>query len=1473
MEGATERRNSGTSQNSENSENSRNLRSSGQRANQSLQTPVRTPADRFRDPVTIVRRESAMARNVTETRAGEETDETPVPGTARQGARISPVPFMQQENNNREDEMDDGADSVPTSIEKFEDIIQKTTKLSVTLKGSANYTDWESVLLRALDKIRCAGVLTGTAKARVSRAMWKAMSAGVEELILSSIPTSDRIELNRADASEMIMILRSRYAKYGPAQCGSTMATLLKLKQAGMSVGEYISKFEKLKSACVVAGVEMGPTAWVPMMLEGMHDLYNEKGHEELGRQKEDLDVESVKAALIRAEEFEKAHRRRPQHQQQYQQQHQQQHQQGGANQRGSFRGGAERGSSRGFRGAFRGGPPRGGFGAGRGTGNASAVTAGPDQANQQQGTNQQGALVRLCTYCGMTGHMEQYCFRRVGYPEGWFDRNRGNGGDANQGGGSAAFSVMVQGGKEGWLLDSGATLHITDEEQVLSHVESAHEDLRLANGEHVVAVSKGTANIAGMEIQGVHFVPGIKMNIISVPRLAETGRVVIFDKGGAWIKGLNGTTRHYPTAEKGLYYLSAKIGAFGGSGGVPSEPRPEAEEEKEKDVAPKRICKDLLHARFGHINKEYLRAIPNAVADLIVLAPGKKTFCEPCVLGRQRRRPNRTMQVMRATKVGQKLHMDLCGGGYTFASRETQEGEGFSELPASQGGAKLFLVITDDYSRWRSVVPMKKKSDTVDEVMKYVIELKTKGMAVEAVRCDGGGEFVNERLSKWLGWNGIKMEKSSPYTPEQNGMAEKSVDMVCTKARTMMLAAGLPEKMWAEAVVTAAYIINRIPTKTTNGKTPFELFNGYAPTIMHMRVFGCAAYTHVPKAKQGGKMAARSRKLYLVGYDSTNVYRVWDPDTGNVMCRRDVVFNEEDLFNKKKEKDVVLSESEGSDGGVPVEDNGLADMAQKAMDLMGPDILPSNGPVVSVVKKVLRKKAKKGKNPAWPITYKDAEKSPQASKWKEAMDVQIKALKDNNTWQEIPKKSVPKEAQVLSGRWVYSEKEENEEGAKLQKARWVVRGFEERDTWEDLTAATVKAQTTRILFGLAAAQDWELEQMDAVAAFLNGDIEGDVYVDMPTGFGRPSVVCKLNKALYGLKASPAIWYETQSEFLITLGFDQSTRDPALFIRHRQGKGSVYVTSHVDDYIVTGGDKEGVWQTKKDISMKFKMKDLGACKAYLGMEVVRDRPNRAIKMNQTAYATKLVTDAGMWNARTVSTPMEASTVVEPADVPIKMEEFRSLLGKIQWLAVVTRPDITHTAGMLGSVATKPSEQAWNALKHLLRYIRGSLDVGLEFGRREGGESLMGYSDANWADGDAAKSTTGTVFLLNGGPVHWYSKRQSIVALSTCEAEYVALAVATQDAAWLGPHLDEILNREEKCVAVGVDNQGAIALAKRDGWNRRTRHMNVRYQFVQQAQRERKIDTVYVETGKQHADGLTKSLKRELFERWRGQLCV
>jgi Reverse transcriptase (RNA-dependent DNA polymerase) len=819
---------------------------------------------------------------------------------------------------------------------------------------------------------------------------------------------------------------------------------------------------------------------------------------------------------------------------------------------------------------------------------------------------------------------------------------------------------------------------------------------------------------------------------------------------------------------------------------------------------------------------------------------------------------------------------MDLCGGGYTFAGREAQKQQGFQELPASEGGAKIFLVMTDDFSRFRKTVLLKYKSQADQAIREWILELAAKGYKTETLRKDGGGEFGSKKLTDWLKERGIQEEDSAAYTPEQNGLAEKTVDLVCAKARSMLAAKDLRETLWAEAVVTATYLLNRSPTRVLpRGMTPYEAFYGEKPNIHHIRVFGCAAYARIHNANANGKLSPRSKKMRLVGYESTNIYRLWDSETRKITSTRDVVFDEGDLGREAESNRATafpidsdqsetenapedsstaeesLTESEGGD---------LTAMAQRALEMLDIEA-PEESHIAAAV-------VKDEKEPQrWPKSYQEARRSAKWSNWSKAMDAQIQALKANETWTLMDTESIPSEAKILSGKWVFTEKDQ-EDGTKIQKARWVVRGFEQSDddiNWEELKAATVKAQTTRILFALAAEQGWDVQQMDVVAAFLNGDIKEDIYVRQPSGYQEKGKVCKLQKALYGLRTSPAIWYGVQAGFLESIGYSQATHDAALFLRHSQN-GTVYVSSHVDDFLITGSDSEGIQTLKSTLASRFEMKDLGSCRSYLGMEVQQN--SDGIRLTQSKFITQLLLDTDMWDAKPKATPMEAGLEIEPAEHPVKIEEYRRIVGKILWLAIISRPDIAHDASQLATVAAKPSETAWQALKRVLRYLRGTITAGIWY---RGKSTLTGYSDANWAEGATAKSTTGVIFMMNGGPIHWYSKKQPIVALSTCEAEYVAAAVATQDAAWLGPHVDEMTGRTGTAVPIRVDNQGAIALAKSNGWNRRTRHINARFQYVQKAVEVKAIAMSYIESKEQLADGLTKTLRPGPFGEWRARV--
>ena len=381
-----------------------------------------------------------------------------------------------------------------------------------------------------------------------------------------------------------------------------------------------------------------------------------------------------------------------------------------------------------------------------------------------------------------------------------------------------------------------------------------------------------------------------------------------------------------------------------------------------------------------------------------------------------------------------------------------------------------------------------------------------------------------------------------------------------------------------------------------------------------------------------------------------------------------------------------------------------------------------------------------------------------------------------------------PKHAKALKGKWVYKEKE-LPMGAIKHKARWVVKGYEQIEgiNYDETFASVVKTATVKVLFALATHFDWHVEQMDVVTAFLNGAIDGVIYVEQPTGFEVDGMVCLLNKALYGLKQSPRIWQETVKAFYESIGYTQSEFDHGLYCDSTK---STYVAIYVDDKVLFGPNMAYINEVKEALSKSFKMTDLGPCKQFLGMEISRTPAKHTVKITQAGKIGKLLTEHGMENCKIASTPMDPGVILMKAAEsytpnPEDHNAYRSLTGSLNHIMVYTRPDIAYAVSKLGRFNHRPTSKHWKALKRVLCYLAGTQEHGVTFGRNNSNPGLIGWTDSSYGnDPDDSRSTSGYVFLLNGGPVSWASSKQQFMVLSTCEAEYMAQCFSATEAVWL-----------------------------------------------------------------------------------------
>ena len=293
-----------------------------------------------------------------------------------------------------------------------------------------------------------------------------------------------------------------------------------------------------------------------------------------------------------------------------------------------------------------------------------------------------------------------------------------------------------------------------------------------------------------------------------------------------------------------------------------------------------------------------------------------------------------------------------------------------------------------------------------------------------------------------------------------------------------------------------------------------------------------------------------------------------------------------------------------------------------------------------------------------------------------------------------------------------------------------------------------------------------------------------------PKGFvkqGEEHLVCKLNKSIYGLKQSPRCWNTALDTHLTEMGFTQSNSDPCIY-RSDEGGEIFYLGVYVDDIILAGRSEDQVKEVKAALSQKFEIKDMGKLHHFLGISVVQNEQSKTVWIGQPAYTKNVLTKFGMQDCTPVNTPVDIGSKLETTsdeDEHTDQQQYQSAIGSLMYLAVSTRPDISYALGNLAKFSSKPSKKHWSTIKRVLRYLKGTVEHGILYNQNSSGECVGYYSDADWAgDINDRKSTSGYVFQMSGAAVTWRSKKQGCVALSTAEAEYVALCSAAQESVWL-----------------------------------------------------------------------------------------
>jgi len=516
-----------------------------------------------------------------------------------------------------------------------------------------------------------------------------------------------------------------------------------------------------------------------------------------------------------------------------------------------------------------------------------------------------------------------------------------------------------------------------------------------------------------------------------------------------------------------------------------------------------------------------------------------------------------------------------------------------------SIGGAEYFLTFIDDKTRYVWVYPLKHKSQVFDRFREWkALVENASGQKLKVLRTDNGGEYTSIKFEEFLKSEGVRHECTIPKTPEQNGVAERLNRTLVETVRSMLIDSKLPHKFWAEALSTATYLRNRSPTKAIGRMTPHEAWTKEKPQVEHLCVFGCDTYAHVPKDERQ-KLDSKMRKCVLLGYgQETKGYWLYDPNKGRVFYSRDVKFNESE---KEKETEtnndpvyqVELDFSDNSESTTNSEDcpteqpNNESVLRRSERERRPPDFYGSRVNVTS-------------QNPKEPKSIEEATDCPERSQWEKAMEAEMRSLKENNVWDLV---ELPKGKKAIGSKWVYKVKTGADGLMERYKARLVAQGFSQKygDDYDETFCPVVRLESLRALIALAVHYKLRLHQVDVTTAFLNGELEEEVYMKQPKGFvteGQEHLVCKLKKSIYGLKQSPRCWNTTLDSHLKDMGFTQSVSDPCMYTD--AGGDLFFIGVYVDDIILAGCSDKRIKEVKDALAHKFDIKDMGKLHYFLG---------------------------------------------------------------------------------------------------------------------------------------------------------------------------------------------------------------------------------------------------------------------------------
>ncbi|GJW99868.1 retrovirus-related pol polyprotein from transposon TNT 1-94 [Tanacetum coccineum] len=904
-----------------------------------------------------------------------------------------------------------------------------------------------------------------------------------------------------------------------------------------------------------------------------------------------------------------------------------------------------------------------------------------------------------------------------------------------------------------GWWIDTGATRHVCDDKSMFHSFRAIDNGQKLYMGNSATADIKGEGDVVlkmtskkELKLTNVLYVSEIRKNLVSGWLLNKFGFRLVFESD-KFVLSKNQVYVGKGYAMNGMFKLNVMV--------VKNEIN------KMNSSAYLIESSNVWHARLRHVNFNSLHrlikfnSIPNYHID-------SKYKCET-----------------------------------------------FVEAKLTRTSFKSVKRTTEPLDMYCYVYLLKSKDKVIDKFVLYKTEVENQlGKKIKVVRSDRGGKYVS-LFTEVCAQHRIRHEFTAPYSPQQNGIAERKNRTMKEMVTAMLISSGMSQDMWGEAILTATYLLNKIPHKEKE-ETPYELWMGQKPSYQYLRVWGCLAKVVMPTPK-AQKIGPKSVDCIFIGYaKNISAYRFIIHESKNPDIQKNTVMESrnasffEHIFP-------CLSKETGS--SARLDDEVVQDKRQRDDNDLQDERQDQTEEEEVEPRRSKRARNEKSFGPDFvsfmvenePTSYREAVTSSEGQQWREAIKSKIESILQNHTWELV---ELPPGYKPLGYKWIFKKKMKVDGTIDKYKARLVIKGYRQREGLDyfDTYSPVTRITSIRMILAIAALRNLEIHQMDVKTAFLNGDLEEEIYMNQPEGFiapGQEGKVCRLVKSLYGLKQAPKQWHQKFDNTMLESGFKINECDKCVYVKDTSS-GYVILCLYVDDMLIVGSNDKMIRSTKDMLKSKFDMKDMGLADVILGIKIIRTQ--NGLVLSQAHYVDKILNTHNAGDSGQARTPIDTST----------------------------RPDLAYAVSRLSRYTSNPSYVHWKAITRI-------------------------------SDIKDSRSTSGYVFTLGGAAISWKSSKQTVIAKSTMESEFIALDKCGEEAEWLRQFVEDIPRWPKPVTAISIhcDSKSAMGRAQSTMYNGKSRHIRRRHNSIRQLLSTGVISINYVVSKYNIADRFTKRLSREL----------